>query len=153
MIHDMQGSTPFEIDDPTVPDAVRRVLAALPEFEPPPRLRPPGGGRTARRAHRRVVGALAAGIAALALMLAWGLGERPTDPATADALDRSLGDLRPERPSREALRLEWELAALEARLQALSDAGAPTDAALWREREAIRRELLAAYRERDLVRL
>jgi hypothetical protein len=153
MIHAMQGSTPLEIDDPTVPDSVRRVLAALPEFEPPPRLRPPGVLRSGRRAHRGIVGALAAGFAALALMLAWGLGERPTDLATADALDRSLGALRPERPSREALRLEWELAALEARLQAANDAGASADAALWREREAIRQELLAAYRERDLIRL
>lgn len=145
------------------PEALRRRLAALPEFDPPAWLDARVEATLARPvAHRRrwlLPLATAAG-AALAALLAW---RAPAPDAAMDdaawiarsrGLESELARVRmaSDAPGN-ALALEAELARIDRALQAAYDRGAaaPELAPLWQRRTDTLDSLVAAYRHRDGV--
>lgn len=144
------------------PEALRRRLAALPEFDPPAWLDARVEATLARPVPRRrrwlLPLATAAG-AALAALLAW---RAPAPDAAVDAAwiarSRGLeGELARVRMASDApgnaLALEAELARIDRALQAAYDRGAaaPELAPLWQRRTDTLDSLVAAYRHRDGV--
>jgi hypothetical protein len=141
-------------DEPVLPSDLRRRLASLPDFAAPDKLlRPSPRVRRPSPPRRLRIAAVAGGLATLGWFIPNPL-DRSGSPAVVDgSLDEALVAMRPARPSDDALRLEWELATLDARLQRAADAGQRTDPSLWHERESLQREILAVYREPGLIRL
>lgn len=144
------------------PEALRRRLAALPEFDPPAWLDARVEATLARPVQRRgrwlLPLATAAG-AALAALLAW---RAPAPDAAVDAawIARSRGlesELARVRMASDApgnaLALEAELARIDRALQAAYDRGAAAQelAPLWQRRTDTLDSLVAAYRHRDGV--
>ena len=144
------------------PEALRRRLAALPEFDPPAWLDARVEATLARPVQRRgrwlLPLATAAGAAGAAL-LAW---RAPAPDAAVDAawIARSRGlesELARVRMASDApgnaLALEAELARIDRALQAAYDRGAaaPELAPLWQRRTDTLDSLVAAYRHRDGV--
>lgn len=146
------------------PEALRRRLSALPEFDPPAWLDARVAAVLARAPQRRrwlLPVAVAAG-ALLAVGLAWRAPAPTTDADAGEAawlarsrgLERELARLRPahEVPG-SALALEAELARVDRALQSAYDRGAaaPELQPLWQQRNDTLDSLLAAYRHRDGV--
>jgi ferric-dicitrate binding protein FerR (iron transport regulator) len=135
-----------------IPEELRRRLALLPDFEAPPGLLAP---RTLPRQRPRWVYrlALAAGLAAVLLAWPWPMEQPALPTGTGAALDQMLADARPAEPSREAIRVEMELAAIDARVQLAFEVHGDAPSDLWTERAAVQRDLLALYRRPNIVRL
>jgi hypothetical protein len=139
-------------DSLEIPPQLRARLAHLPVFEPPPRRHPRRRGWPVAL-DWRVPAALAAGLAVV--LVAWDREGRAPDivGTSAASMDRQLADSRPRQPSPDALRVEFELASLESRLQRAHESDGPVPEALWSERRALQRELLALYRAPSIVRI
>lgn len=149
MVIDDKGG---DVDSLEIPLPLRARLAQLPVFEPPPIRQPRRRGWPGALAWR-VPAALAAGLAVV--LVAWEHeGNAPAIVGTSAAsMDRQLADSRPRQPSPDALRVELELASLESRLQRAQEGAGPVPEALWSERQALQRELLALYRAPSIVRI
>jgi hypothetical protein len=147
---------------PAMPEAARRALSRLPEFEPPARLRERvrAGWRERARRPLWLGAALAASLALLALVprqppsTPTAAGELATWQARSQALEAELYGVRAAAaatPGR--LAGEAELARLDAALQAAYDRGAGNDelVPLWRARADALQTLVTAYRLPDAV--
>jgi len=139
-------------DSLEIPLQLRERLAQLPVFEPP---------LIGQRSQWRLTGVLgwrvpAALAASVAIALvAWDREDRAPEMIGGNtaSMDRQLADSRPRQPSLAALRVELELASIESRLQLAQEADGPVPEALWSERQALQRELLALYRAPKIVRI
>lgn len=142
----------YDRDRLDVPVLLRERLARLPVFDPPPIRLPPRRGVPGLSGWR-MPAALAAGL--VLILVSWDRGDRRPGPVDsgASSLDRQLAQLRPRQPTVDALRVELELASLEARLQRAQEGGIPVPEAMWSERQALQRELLALYRAPSIVRM
>jgi hypothetical protein len=146
------------------PEALRRRLAAVPEFDPPAWLDARVHASLARPVARRrawlPVAAVAAAIVALAATLLW----RPQVPqgdthetawvARSRGLEQALARVRPASEAPDgAAALEADLARVDRALQAAYDRGADTRelAPLWQQRTDTLDSLVTAYRSRDGV--
>jgi hypothetical protein len=140
--------------DPVLPEDLRRRLAALPDFAPPPALRERVAARSWAAPARPARGWLA--LAAM-LLVAVGAGvalRAARDPADAAvrmaALERDVLALRVSAAagSPAVAALEGELARIDRALAASFAAAAPAAErdALWRDRESVLVGLRQAYR-------
>ena len=146
------------------PEALRRRLAAMPEFDPPAWLDARVHASLARPpAPRRAwwpLAALAAAVVALALATPWraplprDAGEQGAWVARSRGLEGELARIRPANAAPQgAAGLEAELAHIDRALQAAYDRGADARelAPLWRQRSDTLDSLVTAYRSRDAV--
>lgn len=135
-----------------IPGVLRERLAQLPVFDPPPIRQRPRRGALGTRGWQMPV-ALAAGLVLMVAVL--DRSERAPDAADAGVspMDRQLAQWRPRQPTRDALRVEFELASLEARLQRAQEGERPVPEAMWSQRLALQRELLALYRAPSIERM
>lgn len=145
------------------PEALRRRLAAVPEFDPPAWLDARVHATLAQAPPRRRIGWPAAAVAAsflAVIALAWRAPE-PREPLSEAAwlersrsLESELSRLRlaSDAPGG-AVGLEAELARIDRALQAAYDRGAtPTELApLWQQRTATLDSLVTTWRRRDHV--
>ena len=141
-------------------EAVRRKLAALPEFDPPAEL-----SLRVARAHRApgvrvpVWSAAAVLVLAVGAVAAWlaGPGSLPSMPSAISrfaVLEGEVAQLRAQTTASVVVaELEGELARVDRALQGAYDVAAGIDETtpLWRERELLLQSLRRAYSQTELV--